>query len=275
MNQNLHYEIHEFKFGKLKYIYPVISRRLGGLSVGINLVNYCNWDCVYCDAPKTVNNESPPQKIDLELLEKELNEVLTLIITHKFKIKSKLKSITVAGNGEPTLCNEIGEVFKIIANARKKYSLSSDVKTLLITNGSRLEEEIIQNAIRILATINGEVWFKIDSIIESSIKRINRTRVNAANILNSIEVISRICNLYIQTCFFKFNNTLPSEAETCEYLIFLSSIKNFIKGVYLYTSSRKPFASEEDVRIEPASLEYLQELNSKILQLGIKSKFFK
>ena len=34
----------------LTYVYPVISRRSGGLSIGINLNpnNACNWRCIYC-----------------------------------------------------------------------------------------------------------------------------------------------------------------------------------------------------------------------------------
>jgi len=273
--EQLNSKLHNFTHLGYKYIYPVVSRRLEGLSIGISLVNYCNWDCVYCDAPKTLINGSSCHKIDIVLLEKELDEFLMKNSKQDCDSITKIKSITVAGNGEPTLCNEIGEVFKMIGDLRQKYSLGSEVKTLLITNGSRLDMEIIQNAIHILATINGEVWFKIDSIIESSIKRINRSRVNTVEVLKSIENVSKICPLYIQTCFFKFNNNLPSEIEACEYLSFLSSIKNFIKGVYLYTSNRKPFASEKDIKIEPASLDYLKKLNSRILQLGIESRFFK
>ena len=34
----------------MRYIYPVVSRRAGGVSIGINLNvnNACNWACIYC-----------------------------------------------------------------------------------------------------------------------------------------------------------------------------------------------------------------------------------
>jgi wyosine [tRNA(Phe)-imidazoG37] synthetase (radical SAM superfamily) len=37
----------------LTYVYPVVSRRAGGVSVGINLNvnNACNWRCIYCQVP--------------------------------------------------------------------------------------------------------------------------------------------------------------------------------------------------------------------------------
>ncbi|OYZ39127.1 MAG: radical SAM protein, partial [Methylotenera sp. 24-45-7] len=37
----------------MKYVYPVVSRRAGGVSIGINLNvnNACNWRCIYCNVP--------------------------------------------------------------------------------------------------------------------------------------------------------------------------------------------------------------------------------
>ena len=34
----------------MRYVYPVLSRRARGVSIGINLNpnNACNWRCVYC-----------------------------------------------------------------------------------------------------------------------------------------------------------------------------------------------------------------------------------
>ena len=46
----------------LKYIYPVVSRRAGGVSLGINLNvnNACNWRCVYCQVPGLTRGGPPP-----------------------------------------------------------------------------------------------------------------------------------------------------------------------------------------------------------------------
>ena len=48
------------------YVYPVISRRSGGLSIGINLNpdKVCNFDCVYCE----VDRKTPPATRVLDLL---------------------------------------------------------------------------------------------------------------------------------------------------------------------------------------------------------------
>ena len=58
------------------YCYPVISRRSGGLSIGINLNpdTACNFDCIYCQVDRT----TPPavRKVDLDRLKEELNNLL-------------------------------------------------------------------------------------------------------------------------------------------------------------------------------------------------------
>lgn len=43
------------------YVYPVISRRSGGLSVGINLNpdKVCNFDCVYCEVDRKTPASRP------------------------------------------------------------------------------------------------------------------------------------------------------------------------------------------------------------------------
>jgi len=55
----------------LKYVYPVLSRRAGGLSIGINFNtnNACNWRCIYCQVPDLTIGAAP--EIDFQLLEKE------------------------------------------------------------------------------------------------------------------------------------------------------------------------------------------------------------
>jgi wyosine [tRNA(Phe)-imidazoG37] synthetase (radical SAM superfamily) len=47
---------HSRELSGLKYIYSVISRRAGGLSIGINLNvnNACNWQCIYCEFPQVI-----------------------------------------------------------------------------------------------------------------------------------------------------------------------------------------------------------------------------
>src|SRR3989338_9353712 len=68
----------------MKYIYPVISRRAGGVSVGINLNtnNACNWRCVYCQVPDLKRGGAP--EVDLEKLAGELRGFLRELLQGDF-----------------------------------------------------------------------------------------------------------------------------------------------------------------------------------------------
>ncbi|MGB9625323.1 MAG: radical SAM protein, partial [Phycisphaerae bacterium] len=58
------------------YVYPVLSRRAHGVSIGVNLNpdKACNFDCIYCQVDRTV----PPavRKVDVAVLRRELDEML-------------------------------------------------------------------------------------------------------------------------------------------------------------------------------------------------------
>ena len=68
----------------LTYVYPVVSRRAGGVSVGINLNpnSACNWRCIYCQVPELKRGSAPI--IDLTRLEKELYNFLQEVIYGSF-----------------------------------------------------------------------------------------------------------------------------------------------------------------------------------------------
>lgn len=70
--QYLNIHDHSRELSGLKYIYSVISRRAGGLSIGVNLNvnNACNWQCIYCEIPNLTRGTPPP--IQLDLVEQEL-----------------------------------------------------------------------------------------------------------------------------------------------------------------------------------------------------------
>ena len=75
---------HDRDAAQMTYVYPVVSRRAGGVSVGINLNpnNACNWRCIYCQVPDLQRGAAP--EIDLKLLDAELMALLTDILHGDF-----------------------------------------------------------------------------------------------------------------------------------------------------------------------------------------------
>ena len=53
------FTIHPRSFDENRYVYPVVSRRAGGISIGVNLNldKVCNFDCVYCQVDRTEMGE--------------------------------------------------------------------------------------------------------------------------------------------------------------------------------------------------------------------------
>ncbi|MCA9259705.1 MAG: hypothetical protein KDA61_10920, partial [Planctomycetales bacterium] len=63
-----------------RFVYPVLSRRSGGISLGVNLNpdKICNFDCVYCQVDRRV----APQvtEVDRDVLAAELVEMLEEVL---------------------------------------------------------------------------------------------------------------------------------------------------------------------------------------------------
>ncbi len=95
------------------YIYPVVSRRAGGVSIGVNLNpnNACNWACVYCQVPDLQRGGPPP--INLAQLEDELRAMLTQIVHGDFmqtrvpENARRINDVAFSGNGEPTMSRNL------------------------------------------------------------------------------------------------------------------------------------------------------------------------
>src|SRR5215831_3276570 len=97
---------HDRDSAGLLYVYPVVSRRAGGVSVGINLNpnDACNWRCIYCQVPGLVRGAAPP--VDLARLEGELAGFLDSVVNGEWMAQRVpegsrvLKDVAFSGNGE-------------------------------------------------------------------------------------------------------------------------------------------------------------------------------
>ena len=187
--QYLNIHDHSRELSGLKYIYSVISRRAGGLSIGVNLNvnNACNWQCIYCEIPNLTRGSPPP--IELNLIEEELRFFLREIIHGDYMEKNvsaedrHLKDIAFSGNGEPTSAEEFPEVILIVKKLLEEFNLLHKIKVRLITNGSLMHKASVIKSVEMLKEMNGEVWFKVDAATEESIKTINQVNMKPYQIL--------------------------------------------------------------------------------------------
>ena len=266
---------HNRESAGLTYVYPVISRRAGGVSVGINLNpnNACNWRCIYCQVPNLTRGSAPP--IDLDLLGGELRGFLREALTDDFMHRRvpedarRVVDIAISGNGEPTSAREFAQVIELVATVREEFSLGPQVRTRLITNGSLLGRRSVQQGIERLAACEGEVWFKVDAGTRTGFARINGVVLAPQQVATNLRRCARLCPTWVQTCIFARDGKTPDGAEIEAYVDVLRTAgTDLLAGVLLYGLAR-PSLQPEAPRLAPAPEAAMAELAARIRELGL------
>jgi wyosine [tRNA(Phe)-imidazoG37] synthetase (radical SAM superfamily) len=268
---------HDRDLTGLVYVYPVLSRRAGGVSVGINLNpnNACNWHCAYCQVPGLTRGKAP--KIDLGRLEAELRCFLAAIchgewLAHNAPEGARvLKDLAFSGNGEPTSAAEFADAVALAARVRAEFALDQTVALRLISNGSLLAQARVREGIRRLAQAGGEVWFKFDTGRTETMAKINGAKLAPRTVIRNMTTCKVLCPTWVQTCVFRWDGLPPDTGEIDAYLDVLERVNaedGMIKGVLLYGIAR-PSLQPEGVHISPLSATELAEIVNRIKGKGL------
>ncbi len=275
----LSYTDHSRNFREYRYIYPVVSRRAEGVSLGINLNtnNACNWRCVYCQVEGLLRGK--PEAIDLARLESELESMLHWILRGDFIANhapeglQRLNDLCLSGNGESTLAPEFLTVCEIIARLRQRCAVPQAVKTILISNGSEMHKAEIQQGLRIIAANSGEVWFKIDRATGPGIAQVNQVNLQLSGVVERFKLAAACCPIMVQSCWFKTAGQDPEEEEVTSFIALIREIKDYVSGVLLYSTARNPQLPEGQ-GISQVSLEFLAQMAQQLQYCGIPVKYY-
>jgi wyosine [tRNA(Phe)-imidazoG37] synthetase (radical SAM superfamily) len=271
---------HDRDSAGMTYVYPVVSRRAGGVSVGVNLNpnNACNWACVYCQVPGLVRGTAPD--IDLAQLEAELRAMLMDILHGDFmqtrvpEGARRLNDIALSGNGEPTSAKTLPQVVELIGRVMADFDLVGKIKLVLITNGSLADRPRVQDSLAKMAPLNGEVWFKFDSATAAGMRSINQTRIAPDKQFERLVATARLCPIWLQTCMFALDGAPPSDAEQAAYLAAVERIRQQqipVQGVLLYGLAR-PSMQPQASRLSALPAEWLEAFAEKIRAAGLPVK---
>ena len=234
-----------------KYVYPVVSRRSKGLSIGVNLNpdTVCNFDCIYCCVDRTV--PATLREVDLDILSAELDHMLSIAASGElfnqppFDVTPtslrRINDIAFSGDGEPTSFPRFGEVCRLAAVLLKAKGLD-DVKLVVITNATLLQRPSVADALRFLDQHKGEIWAKLDAGTEAYYRRVERTSIPLARVLENIAAAGRARPVVIQSMFMHVEGQPPSEAEIEAYIERLRELITAgcqIKLVQVYTVARR------------------------------------
>lgn len=222
------------------YVYPVLSRRAGGVSLGINLNpnNACNWACLYCQVENLQRGGPPP--IDLAQLTAELESLLDALRAGAFTVapgaRAALVDIAFSGNGESTAAAEFPAAVQAVCAVMQQRSLQVPLR--LITNGSFLHRPGVQEGIRLIAAQGGEVWFKFDRGSSDEIAVVNSIAWPLARALAHLARCAELAPTWVQTCWFRLDGVLPSEVSLAAYCAALKPLADSLQGVHLYGLAR-------------------------------------
>jgi len=257
---------HTRQFSDFTFVYPVISRRSKGLSIGVNLNpdKVCNFDCIYCEVDRRV--PGAVTEVDLRQMKDELTAMIRfakdggLAKEPKFDevpwLTREVKDIAFSGDGEPTMIHNFADCVQTVVDVKQAEGLGA-TQMVLITDAAGLDKADVKRGLELMDAHEGEVWGKLDAGTEEFFKAVNRTNVKFQRILDNLLATAKSRAIIIQSLFLKVHGEPMSAAELqayCDRLNELTAGGGQVREVHLYTVAR-PTPEAFATKLEPAELE--------------------
>jgi len=250
----------QFVFG------PIQSRRLGR-SLGINLLpvssKLCNYNCNYCECGWT-----PSQSTDFRLPTRaEIKRDLEGKLNSFIEKGVDFDAITFAGNGEPTLHPDFNGIIADTIVLRNKYF--PNAKVAVLSNATTCHKPHIAEA---LSKVDQNI-LKLDAGTGKTFETINCPSGNFTfqTLVENLRLFKG--KMIIQSLFLKgmqgdepFDNTKPDELTN--WLALLQELQP--TRVMIYSVARETPLEN----IERIPQEKLQEIASKVAELGLKAEVY-
>ena len=184
---------------------PIHSRRLGS-SLGINLLpvngKICNFDCIYCECGWNKDGREDTRIPSA----KEVRDALLQKLISLSEQKVVIDSITISGDGEPTLNPEFAEIIDITLQLRDQFYPEARISVL--SNATRVDKPEILEALK---KVDNPIM-KIDAPTNELIAKINRPtgEYDIKRVVESLRGFDG--NFILQTMFLKsddFDSSAP------------------------------------------------------------------
>jgi len=233
-----------------RYVYAVLSRRTGGISVGINLSpdKRCDYRCIYCEVDRTV--PAPCLTVDLAVLESELSELLAQFRSgdvfnySPFDVLDPadrcLKDVAFSGDGEPTAFPHFAACVDRVGALLDQFEFNA-VKLVLITNATYFHKPWMREGLAALDRNHAEIWAKLDAGTQAYLHLMNGTNFPIQRLIKNIAFVGRERPITVQSMFVKIKgNAMPANqlAAYIDRLKDLTALGTEIKRVQVYTVSR-------------------------------------
>lgn len=243
---------HRRELDQNRYVYAVLSRRSGGVSIGVNLNpdKVCNFDCIYCQVDRTTPGRY--RKVDLRILEDELRDILTRAKGGELfdhvpfsgipKGLRQVKDIAFSGDGEPTTYPRFKEAVELAIRLKQEMGVGH-LKVVVITNATMFHRPKVKEALALLDRHNGEIWAKLDAGTEEYYHLVDVTTIPFRRVLDNILDAARRRPVVVQSLFMRVHGVGPDKKEIgafCDRLRELVERGGKISLVQVYTVARRP-----------------------------------
>ena len=269
-----------------RFVYPVISRRAKGLSIGVNLNpdQACNFDCVYCSVDRS---GTPPavRVVDLEGVRAELDQLLAMAVSGAIWNEApfdrtpeelrRLNDVAFSGDGEPTSFAGFGDACRLAAELIRWHA--APAKIVIITNATLLHRPEVQAALTFLdatsTTVPSQIWAKLDAGSEDYFRLIERTKVPLQRVLDNLLLAGRVRPIVIQSMFLRYRGAGPSTNEIEAYL---GRLRELIAGgcqislVQVYTVAR----STAEAEATPLTRPEVDGIVAQVRSLGVMAEAY-
>lgn len=235
--------VHDRGARQTSLVYPVSSRRSGGLSVGVNLFpdrKRCNFDCPYCEVRPFEGGNG----FSAAVLAAELEAFCAAGYAEGWS-PEPVRDLCVSGNGEPTLSPHLAEALALCAGARRAHpDLLGKAPIVIITNGTGFLDESTSRALAEFAKTEPlRIWAKLDGWDQDSFSAMSRSSFLLDDILGALASFARATPVTIQTMLCGLGKRVPSLADADAYagrVAGLLAAGAEIEAVQLYTLARRP-----------------------------------
>jgi histidinol dehydrogenase len=216
-------------------VYPVYSRRSGGLSLGINLFTggkTCEFDCPYCE----VFSFKADAEFQLAAMEAQIVRVVETV----GEDGRDIRDICFSGNGEPTISAHFSPALDLAIALRARYA--PEAKIVVISSGTGLlREKVFQKLTEVATTVSAfELWLKVDAGTEAWFRAINRSKTGYSSLISAIQRFAAAAPCVIQTmhCSVHGERPPPVELEAWAALVSGLSRGGMVKAVQIYGKAR-------------------------------------
>jgi len=235
---------------------PVPSRRLGR-SLGINLApagrKTCNYNCAYCQYGWTdfpAKGQFPRPGEVLAAVDRALAE------------NADVDSITVAGNGEPTLHPGFAPIAAALFALRNRRA--PNAKLTLLSNGSTLNRIEVSSS---LARFDVRCM-KLDAGDATTFRLMNAASISLGRLVADLRAVGQLTlqSMFVRDAEGVVDNTTPRAVSAwIETVDRISPI-----GVDIYSLARTPARAS----LQRVPLDVLEGIAARVTALGIPARVF-